>query len=171
MKRQRLDQLRLLLPLLGALQACSCAPDTPRSEVPSQLVRVWGSSSGSGSGYYDPGSGSYGAPNSSQFRYQFYSDGSYEHAALLQSSLYNCTMKVFGYERGTVVFTSSTVTVYPLEATLRSEDNCVAENNYEKPGDKSVVQYTWRMGTDPVDGATTLILTWPNGFEEVFRPM
>lgn len=149
--------------------AAETAGDQQRTAVPEQLVGRWLTSSGSGSSYHDPATGTYSAPNSSQFAYEFQPDGTFEHAALIQSSLYNCTMTVFGYEAGTVAFDGPGLTVVPQTAVLRSTDTCVAENNYEKPGDTSESRFTWRLEPDPLGDGTVLILTWPTGFEEIFR--
>jgi len=137
--------------------------------VPEPLVGDWTTSSGSGTSYYDPSTGQHGPPNSRQFAYRFNRDGTFEHAALLQSSLYNCVMTFFGYESGTVVFDRKNLTVKPQVATLRSTDTCVAENNYERPGDTSVSEFTWCLEPDPYGDGQVLVLTWLNGFEEVFR--
>jgi len=137
--------------------------------VPEPLVGDWTTSSGSGTSYADPSTGQHGPPNSRQFAYRFNRDGTFEHAALLQSSLYNCAMAFFGYESGTVVFDGLNLKVVPQVATIRSTDTCVAENNYERSGDTSVSEFVWRLEPDPYGDGQVLVLTWPNGFEEIFR--
>lgn len=137
--------------------------------VPASLVGDWITSSGSGTSYYDPTTGHQGPPNSKQFAYRFNADGTFEHAALLQSALYNCAMTFLGYESGTLVVDGSSLVVRPQVATLRSTDTCVADNNYERPGDTSASQFTWRLEPDPYGEGQVLVLTWTNGFEEVFR--
>jgi hypothetical protein len=157
--------------VLAMLAGCGGGDDftTPRTPMPLGMAGDWASSSGSGSSYYSPG-GSYGAPNSNQYAYHFTDDGYYEHSALLQSSLYSCTMSFFGDERGTVVADDHTLTVYPNVATIKSTDTCHSDNNYEKDGQKNVLTFGWRFGTDSDTNSPILVLTWADGSEEVFHP-
>lgn len=138
--------------------------------VPPQLMGRWRNINGSGTSYFDPSTGHYQGTNASQFTYQFYGDGTYEHAALMQSALYSCTMTITGWERGTADWTSSTVTVTPKQSTFHSADTCRADYNYDAPGTTNVHTFTWFMERDPYNGEQDLILVWPNGDQDRFHP-
>ncbi|MFN2493699.1 MAG: hypothetical protein ABR501_12545, partial [Pyrinomonadaceae bacterium] len=72
------------------------------TRVPAELVGEWIARKGSGSSYVNPGTGSYSAPDATIDSYKFFSDGTYEHAMLMQTSLYNCSTTILGREVGPV---------------------------------------------------------------------
>jgi hypothetical protein len=132
---------------------------TPSGNVPPELLGSWLVTLDSSSvGYVDPNSGSYAAPSGEWMGYTFKPDGSYEKTFLIQSSLYNCTMKVFWYEAGSANYQGQVVSLNPSQYSMTSEDNCNAENNYEKNLPLEPSSVTWQFGTDDY-GLTVLNLT------------
>lgn len=132
---------------------------TPSGSVPSDLIGSWIVALDSSSiGFVDPNSGSYAPPSGELMGYTFKPDGSYEKTFLIQSSLYNCTMKVFWYETGTASYQANVVSLNPNSYSMTSEDNCNAEYNYEKTLPLEPSNVTWQFGTDDY-GLTTLNLT------------
>jgi hypothetical protein len=137
---------------------------------PAVLVGKWIERGGSGSSYYDPGSGSYGSPNSSTFEYVFDANGKYTHSALLISSLYSCSMQIFGYEQGSVLADGTGLTLAPTYATVQvkyTAPSCGTDET--RTGNRDNKSYPWRIRTGP-DGVKQLVLIWSNGWEEVFVP-
>jgi hypothetical protein len=133
--------------------------NTPNSSVPPELLGSWIITLDSSSvGYVDPNSGSYAAPSGEWMGYTFKPDGSYEKTFLIQSSLYNCTMKVFWYETGIASYQGLVVSLAPSSNSMTSEDNCSAENNYEKTLPLESSNVSWQFGTDDY-GLTVLNLT------------
>jgi hypothetical protein len=133
--------------------------NTPSSSVLPELLGSWIVTLDSSSvGYVDPNSGSYAAPSGEWMGYTFKPDGSYEKTFLIQSSLYNCTMKVFWYEVGSASYQEQVVSLNPNSNSMTSEDNCNAENNYEKTLPLEPSSVTWQFGTDDY-GLTVLNLT------------
>jgi hypothetical protein len=153
------------------MMAASClplfaAPADDQAAVPPELVGKWVMREGSGSAYRDRQTGQSGAPNANTFAYAIAADGRFEHAALLTSSLYQCTMQIFGYETGRVQISGDEITFVDQSATLKSTDSCRPQWNYEKPGKLGRTQYRWRLMRDQFGLA--LVLVRANGKEDVF---
>ncbi len=152
--------------ILWALSAALCAAQAAESPVPPELIGTWVMREGSGSSFRDTRTGQFSAPNANVFRYVIQANGRYEHAALLSSSLYQCTMQVFGYETGAMEFEGDLVTFTDDAAKLKSTDNCRPQWNYEKPGKLGRQRYQWRLSRDQF--GLKLILVRPGGKEDVF---
>lgn len=116
--------------------------------VPSELVGEWQARRGSGSSYYNPNSGSYGAPNGTVDSYKFFADGSYEHALLIQNSLYNCTIRLFGRETGKTVVEGNTLTITPGPGTFEYNDTCRSHLNSRKVTHVDGQRWQWQVGRD-----------------------
>ena len=82
-----------------------------------------------GVGVYSPSSGSWGAPSGVGMFYKFLATGQYEKGVLLQSTLYNCTMSVLGYQRVTIRVNGSTFELRSPTHKMKSDVNCVQKNN------------------------------------------
>jgi hypothetical protein len=123
-------------------------PASTAGAVPPALVGQWIARRGSGSSYYNPNTGSYGAPNATTDSYKFYPDGAYEHAILMQSSLYNCTIKIFGYEKGIATVSGDTISIQPGPGTLTYDDNCHPHLNSKKVTQMDAKFWQWGIGQD-----------------------
>ena len=120
----------------------------PVSTVPSELIGEWRASRGSGSSYFNPNSGSYGAPNATTDSYKFFADGRYEHAILMQNSLYNCTIRIFGHETGKTVVDANTLTITPGPGTIEYTDNCRPSMNSKKATQMEQQKWQWQISSD-----------------------
>ena len=116
--------------------------------MPAQLVGEWMSMSTSSVTYVDRTTGSSAPPSGNGGMYKFFPDGRYEYAGLLQSSMYNCTMTITPFERGTVRIEGNTIHFDSAGGTLTSKDNCNRQYNYEKPIPPNTTTYTWRLERD-----------------------
>jgi hypothetical protein len=116
--------------------------------VPAGLVGEWQARRGSGSSYYNPNTGSYGAPNGTIDSYKFFADGRYEHAILIQNSLYNCTIRIFGRETGVAVVDGNTLTITPGPGTWEYNDNCRPHLNSKKSTQMKGQRWQWQVGRD-----------------------
>jgi hypothetical protein len=122
----------------------------PASTVPAALVGQWLARRGSGSSYMNPNTGTYGAPNATTDSYTFFADGSYEHAILMQSSLYNCTIRIFGYEKGVATVNGDTLSIQPGPGTLEYNDNCRPHLNSRKATQMDGDRWQWRIAQDEI---------------------
>lgn len=129
-------------------QASRQVVDRQPSGNPSELVGQWIARRGSGSMYQNPNTGSYGAPNGSIDSYKFLSDGTYEHAILMQNSLYNCTIRVFGRETGKATFNGDTLSIAPAPGTLEYTDTCRPQMNSKKTTQMDSQSWRWQVGSD-----------------------
>lgn len=116
--------------------------------MPAQLVGEWMSMSTSSVTYVDRTTGSSAPPSGNGGMYKFFPDGRYEYAGLMQSSMYNCTMTITPFERGTVRIEGNTIHFDSAGGTLTSKDNCNRQYNYEKPIAPNTTTYTWRLERD-----------------------
>lgn len=121
---------------------------TPRTSVPTQLVAEWYTGTVSSIDFYNPNNGVWGAPSGTGIFFKFNPDGYYEKGVLLQSTLYNCTMTFFAYNKGTMTVEGNKIVLYPTYGKIKSEDNCVAENNYEKADELQNETIFWEFGQD-----------------------
>ena len=146
-------------------------PDTPASgdRVPSQFVGTWVSGNVSPVGFYSPSNGSWGAPSGVGMFFKFFANGQYEKGVLLQSTLYNCTMSVLGYQRGTIKVSGSTFELRSSTHKMKSVDNCVQKNNYEKTLENETGTIILQMGTDDY-GNRTLFIREPDTGPSRFYP-
>lgn len=135
-------------------------------EVPAEMTGQWLMREGSGSSYVSPSTGSYSAPNANAYQYKIFADGRFQHAALLSSSLYNCTMQFFGYETGIVEVQGNRVTFSEQTSKVKSVDNCRPQWNYEKPTPLNRKSSYWRVDRDQY--GQRLVLSNEKGQELVF---
>ena len=131
----------------------------PGDRVPSQYVGTWVSGNVSPVNFYSPSTGSWGAPSGVGMFYKFSTNGTYEKGLLLQSTLYNCTMSVFFYVRGTIRVDGTTFDLRSSMNKMKSVDNCVQKNNYEKTLETERETLLLRMGTDDYGNQTLFIRT------------
>ena len=146
-------------------------PGNPGSgdRVPSQYVGTWVSGNVSPVGFYSPSSGSWGAPSGVGMFYKFLPNGQYERGVLLQSTLYNCTMSVLGYQRGTIKVDGSTFELRSSTHKMKSVDNCVQKNNYEKTLENETETLILQLGNDDY-GNRALFIRAPDTGPSRFYP-
>jgi hypothetical protein len=167
----------VLVPYLGGCKSNPTAADdsknnngnnTPRTSVPAQLASTWQTGTVSSVNFYNPNTGSWGAPSGTGIFFKFAPDGYYEKGVLLQSSLYGCTMTFFAYHKGTMTVEDDKIVLYPTYGKIKSIDNCVANNNYEKPDELKSETMLWEIGPDEY-GVETLWLRYPDGNPSAFH--
>jgi hypothetical protein len=134
---------------------------TPRTLVPAQLAHAWYSGTVSSIYFHDRATGSWNQPSGTGVGYGFLPDGRYRKGVLLQSSLYNCTMTFFAYNEGTMTVEGNKIVLYPTYGRIKSLDNCVASNNYEKPDELKQETILWELRTDEY-GVETLWMRYPH---------
>jgi hypothetical protein len=141
---------------------------TPGNKVPEQLAGSWTAGNVSSVNFFNPGTGSWAPPSGVGVFYKFTGDGYCEKGVLLQSSLYGCTMTVHAFQKGTAAVEGNKITFYPTYGRIKSEDNCVQENNYEKPDELTNEIIFWELGVDEY-GDETLWLNYENGTPTAFH--
>jgi hypothetical protein len=142
--------------------------NTPRTSVPAQLVNTWKTGTVSSVNFYNPNTGSWGPPSGVGMFFKFTPDGYYEKGVLLQSSLYGCTMTFFAYNKGTMTVEGDKIVLYPTYGRIKSIDNCVESNNYEKPDQLKSETLLWEYGQDEY-GVETLWLRSPDSGPSAFH--
>jgi hypothetical protein len=134
--------------IVAPLKPSNVSGGTASQNVPANLVGEWHARRGSGSSFFNPNTGSYGAPNATIDSYKFLPDGSYEHAILMQSSLYNCTIRIFGRETGSANVDGDTLTITPGPGTLEYNDNCRPNLNSKKVTHMEGDRWQWHLDRD-----------------------
>lgn len=142
--------------------------NTPRTSVPAQLASTWQTGTVSSVNFYNPTTGAWSAPSGVGMFFKFTPDGYYEKGVLLQSSLYGCTMTFFAFNKGTMTVEGDKIVLYPTYGKIKSIDNCVANNNYEKPDQLKSETMLWELGPDEY-GVETLWLRYPDGGPSAFH--
>ncbi len=82
--------------------------------------------------------------------------------------LYGCTSTFYAFNKGTVVIEGNKMTLYPTYGKIKSEDNCVSENNYEKPDNVTTEVIYWELGYDEFN-QETLWLRYETGDPSAFH--
>lgn len=159
---------------LGGCKSSPTAADdnnnnnTPRTSVPALLVNTWKTGTVSSVNFYNPNTGAWGAPSGAGMFFKFTPDGYYEKGVLLQSSLYGCTMTFFAYNKGTMTVEGDKIVLHPTYGKIKSVDNCVESNNYEKPDQLKSETLFWEHGQDEY-GVETLWLRAPDSGPSAFH--
>lgn len=129
---------------------------------------MWYAGTVSSVNFYDPNTGAWGAPSGTGVYFKFTADGYYEKGVLLQSTLYGCTSTFYAYNKGTMTVDGDKIVRYPTYGRIKSVDNCVASNNYEKPDQVQSETILWQTGTDEY-GFETLSARYPEGEPTAFQ--
>lgn len=145
------------------------APIGNNRQSSSALVGTWLLRKGSGSGYVNPTTGvTTGGPNATIHSYTFYADGRFEYALMMQSSLYNCTSTINGFEAGTYQDNGSTVDFYTKKATKGFKDTCRPSLNSSEPTDvRAPMRLYYRIARDEYNNLN-LCVAGGNGKETCF---
>jgi hypothetical protein len=151
----------------GTLEEEGASFDTPRTAVPQQLEGDWFVGSLSSIDYYDRSTGTWAEESGSGFYFIFKADGLYEHGAVITSTVYNCTMKLLGSERGTVEVSGDKLIVHRNTGRTNVTNNCGREGVHEMEPESTV--WTWRIELDE-NGVRWLVLKNTDGLEDRFRP-
>ena len=151
--------------LIAAVAALIAAREI-RAQSPSDLIGEWGKSRMSSVDFVNPSTGAHADPSGERTDIRFFPDGTYKLGWLLQSSLYNCSSRVFGYKTGVYAVDGSTLTVDVRTSTLTSRDTCHPEWNYEKKTPTTKATYQWRM--QQTRSGLALLIRDASGKEEVY---
>src|SRR5262249_55762684 len=74
-------------------------------------------------------------------------DGRFEYSGLMQSTLYNCTTRLFNHKVGTARVSGQTVTLVPSQNQWTSENTCSSRRD-KKEGAHDAETYEWRLDRD-----------------------
>ena len=142
--------------------------NTPRTQVPTALTGEWQSGTISSVNFFNPATGAWGAPSGTGMFFKFTQEGYYEKGVFLQSSLYGHTMTFFAYNKGTMTVEDNVIVIYPTYGRIKSIDNMVEENNYEKPDELTPATMFWETGIDEY-GFLTLWLSYQDTNPSAFH--
>jgi hypothetical protein len=154
---------RMLLSAYESAHRQNRAVNNRPSSSSAPIIGKWYSGSGSGVNFYNPSTGQWAAPSGTGSSYEFFPDGRYVQAGLLQSSMYSCTMTVFVYETGRWSLQGNTILFSPISGRVKSQDNCNRSFNYEKPKDLKKHSATISFRPNEYSGEEQLCLTDENG--------
>lgn len=137
--------------------------DTPRTEVPADLVGDWLYGTISPTNFWDDHTGQYeGSAYGISDYYRFDGDGTFEEYTYLYTQSYGCRTQAWTRMEGTVAFDGATFTKYAGAGRYRAADNCIAAYNFErdmKPEEVAQHQgqvYDWGLEADPASGDVVL---------------
>jgi hypothetical protein len=109
---------------------------------------------------------SHAAPSGERLSVRFFPDGRYKLGWALQSSVENCSSRVFGYKAGRYQLEGTALTMQDQSSTLSSQDTCHAEWNYEKHAPLAKSTYQLRLATSK--SGPMLIMRGPDGKETAY---
>jgi hypothetical protein len=116
--------------------------------APANLVGKWSSSRLSTINYRDRYTGTFAPPSGSIFTYTIAADGTFEFSGYMQSSMYNCTIVVFRWQRGTLSADGGRLTLSPREGKLYYKDSCRASSEKEKAVVDEPATYGFTLETE-----------------------
>lgn len=135
--------------------------------VPSELIGSWRTGRVSLLNYRNNTTGSTTPANGSTFSYRFYEDGRYEFTGYMQSTMYNCTTKLFNQIRGVFEVDGSQITLTQKSSNWQNENTCSPSSKKEKAGELKQERFTWRIKTE--GNRESFCITYPNGEENCFQ--
>lgn len=151
----------------GAAPMADLAPGLRPAPVtrpaPAVLVGKWSSSRLSMINYRDRTTGTSAPPSGSIFSYTIAADGTFEFSGLIQSSLYNCTIVIFRWQRGTLEADDRRLTLTPREGKLHHKDSCRAGSESEKAAVDPAASYGYAIETEGTH--TVLVMKKASGEE------
>jgi hypothetical protein len=153
--------VKLMLGAAAAICINAVGPAARGQIASDYLAGEWYLSHASSIQYVNPNTGSYSSPSGERLAFRFYADGHYKSGYLVQSSLYGCTMTVFGYKTGSYSVDGERLTFTEKSYSLSSKDNCHSEWNYEKHPPLQQRTYRWRLVRNQY--GPVLVLTGPDG--------
>lgn len=135
--------------------------------VPDELVGSWRTGRVSLLNYRNNTTGSTTPANGSTFSYRFYPDGRYEFTGFMQSTMYNCTTRLFNQVRGVFEVDGSQITLIQKSSKWQNENSCSPNSRTEKHGELKRDTFSWRIKTEA--GKENFCITYPNGEENCFQ--
>ena len=129
--------------------------------TPERLVGTWSTSRVSTISYQNRVTGSFAPTSGHIFSYTIAPNGTYELSGLLQSSLYNCTISVFKWERGVLAVAGDRLTLTPREGKVTSKDTCRASSEKEREAVDAPSTYSFRI--ELRDGKDVLVMKKASG--------
>ena len=137
------------------------SPLPPARPAPAALVGKWSSSRLSMINYRDRTTGRFAPPSGSIFSYTIAADGTFEFSGLMQSSLYNCTIAIFRWQRGTLEADGRRLTLTPREGKAHYKDSCRPGSENEKSAIDPAARYGYAIETEGIH--TVLVMKKANG--------
>ncbi|WP_224998698.1 hypothetical protein [Cesiribacter sp. SM1] len=138
--------------------------------VPAALLGDWIMGTASPVDFYNPATGSWGAPSGKGLYLQLHADGSFALSTVIQVTNYNCTTQIATFYRGAVVVEGVQLTLEPSYTRQKHHSNCYTHLNSDKEVPSTPLPFSWRMD-EYANGADKLVLIWPDGEEYEFsRP-
>lgn len=111
--------------------------DTPRSEVPDELVGKWLNGTFSMSNWYTYDGQYAGNPYSSSRAFSFEKNGNAEFFQVIKTYNGACSTDAFTNYKGTVKFNNDgSFTFYPQQGTYRGFYSCASSSNFNRPATK-----------------------------------
>jgi hypothetical protein len=148
--------------------------DTPRTEVPDELVAQWQGAFSAAPGVSDYLAQTYDFPTNLPdlveiqsstlgYAWKFEKNGDYSHVWMLETvySLF-CVRELYWEERGTVALGGSTLALHPTSAKFMALDSCDPGLTYDGPADAGAITFGFTLGRDAA-GEDVLTLTYPSG--------
>jgi hypothetical protein len=130
------------------------------------LIGEWTKSHVSTLDFVNPNTGAHADPSGERLSVHFFPDGAYKLGWLLQSSLYSCSSRVFGYKTGVYQVSGGRIMMQDRSSTLTSRDTCHPQWNYEKHPALARSTYTWRL--EQTRFGLALIMHGTDGKETVY---
>jgi hypothetical protein len=148
------------------------APSPVAVQPPAEIVGQWYNGDVSSVGYADPITGSWTPGNGQGMMFTFHPDGRWEYGYLMGSALFDCRMRVLVYRSGVLASADPAAGVLELDAltaSVTSEDNCLADNNYVRDLPAEDETLIWQRSTD--EFGEVLLLRGPATEFSTFRPI
>ncbi len=144
--------------------------NTATGSIPRELLGEFSTTSTTLTSFYNPATGSFAPPSGNAQNFEFFADGTYTEANLIQSTSFSCTTSIFIFRKGTFIVNGAQMTRAAKSGTEILRKSCYPEDNRENPAKLDTVKGTWRFGADSQNAAIVyLYLTGRDGAEEAFR--
>jgi hypothetical protein len=118
-----------------------------RSDVPENLVGKWFSGSASILQEKNTMTGAIASRYGSSIGYEINSDGTFQYAGLMKSTLYGCTTTLWNDRRGKISIEGDRITFTPSKDYWLNTYSCSPSSNKEKNKELEAKTYNFEVGT------------------------
>jgi hypothetical protein len=118
-----------------------------RSSVPENLVGKWFEGSASILQEKNTMTGAVASRYGSSIGYEINSDGTFQYAALMKSTMYSCTTTLWNDRRGKISIAGDVITFTPVKDYWLNTYSCSPSSNKEKNKELEAKSYNFEVGT------------------------
>ena len=138
--------MKYLSAIILTFLTCVSMTAQTRSSVPANLVGKWFSGSSSILQEKNTMTGAIASRYGSSIGYEINSDGTFQYAGLMKSTMYGCTTTLWNDQRGKILIEGDMITFKPNKDYWLNTYSCSPSSNKEKNKELEEKSYNFEVG-------------------------